>query len=382
MSNKVILPGQTIGIIGGGQLGRMMAISAKEMGFNVAVVDPTPNSPCGQVADIEIVAAYSDLDAIQRLAEVSDVITYEFENIDVKALQYLEEHAYLPQGSELLKITRNRFTEKNAIQSLGISVAPFQLVETEKDFYNAIDMLSLPTVLKTTTGGYDGKGQVVVRSEADYSEAIALLNQTTCILEAWVPFEKEISIIVARNPRGEVTTFPIAENVHVNQILHTSTVPANISNEVGAKAHQFAEKIANAFHLVGVLAIELFVTKDGEVYVNELAPRPHNTGHYSMNACETSQFGQHVRAICNWPLGSTNLLKPVVMVNVLGEHVEKVLNAIPFYKELHVHLYGKAECKTGRKMGHINIIEESTTSAMQIVEKLEIWKHNSMEVHS
>ena len=382
MSNKVILPGQTIGIIGGGQLGRMMAISAKEMGFNVAVVDPTPNSPCGQVADIEIVAAYSDLDAIQRLAEVSDVITYEFENIDVKALQYLEEHAHLPQGSELLKITRNRFTEKNAIQSLGISVAPFQLVETEKDFYNAIDMLSLPTVLKTTTGGYDGKGQVVVRSEADYSEAIALLNQTTCILEAWVPFEKEISIIVARNPRGEVTTFPIAENVHVNQILHTSTVPANISNEVGAKAHQFAEKIANAFHLVGVLAIELFVTKDGEVYVNELAPRPHNTGHYSMNACETSQFGQHVRAICNWPLGSTNLLKPVVMVNVLGEHVEKVLNAIPFYKELHVHLYGKAECKTGRKMGHINIIEESTTSAMQIVEKLEIWKHNSMEVHS
>jgi 5-(carboxyamino)imidazole ribonucleotide synthase len=352
------------------------------MGFNIAVVDPTPNSPCGQVADIEIIAAYSDLEAIQKLAEVSYVITYEFENIDVKALQYLEEHAYLPQGSELLKITRNRFTEKNAIQSLGISVAPFQLVETENDFYNAIDMLSLPAVLKTTTGGYDGKGQVVVRTEADYSEAIALLNQHSCILEAWVPFEKEISIIVARNPRGEVTTFPIAENVHVNQILHTSTVPANITNEVETKAHQFAEKIANAFHLVGVLAIELFVTKDGEVFVNELAPRPHNTGHYSMNACETSQFGQHVRAISNWPLGSTNLLMPVVMVNVLGEHVEKVLNAIPFYKELHVHLYGKAECKTGRKMGHINIIEESTTSAMQIVEKLEIWKHNSMEVHS
>jgi 5-(carboxyamino)imidazole ribonucleotide synthase len=382
MSNKVILPGQTIGIIGGGQLGRMMAISAKEMGFNIAVVDPTPNSPCGQVADVEIIAAYSDLEAIQKLAEVSDVITYEFENIDVKALQYLEEHAYLPQGSELLKITRNRFTEKNAIQSLGISVAPFQLVETENDFYNAIDMLSLPAVLKTTTGGYDGKGQVVVRTEADYSEAIALLNQHSCILEAWVPFEKEISIIVARNSRGEVTTFPIAENIHVNQILHTSTVPANITNEVETKAHQFAEKIANAFHLVGVLAIELFVTKDGEVFVNELAPRPHNTGHYSMNACETSQFQQHVRAISNWPLGSTNLLMPVVMVNVLGEHVEKVLNAIPFYKELHVHLYGKAECKTGRKMGHINIIEESTTSAMQIVEKLEIWKHNSMEVHS
>lgn len=381
MNKKVVLPGQTIGIIGGGQLGRMMALSAKEMGYKIAVLDPTPNSPCGQIADFEITAEYSDLNAISQLAELSDVITYEFENIDVKALEYLEGNSYLPQGSELLKLTRNRLTEKTAIQNLGIQVAPFRLVENEVQFFEAISIIGLPAVLKTTTGGYDGKGQVVIKSDAAFEEALSLIAKQQCILEGWVPFEKELSIIVARNLNGDVNTFPIAENVHFNQILHTSSVPANITESVKSTVDQYAEKIASSFHLVGVLAIELFVTNDGQVFVNELAPRPHNSGHYSMNAGETSQFNQHVRAICNLPLGSTELLKPVVMVNILGEHVEEVLKVMKQDSSLKVHLYGKEESKKGRKMGHINIMAATTEEAMKKVEELGIWKRNPVEVN-
>ncbi|XRG78003.1 5-(carboxyamino)imidazole ribonucleotide synthase [Rossellomorea sp. GAMAL-10_SWC] len=380
MNSKVILPGQTIGIIGGGQLGRMMALSAKEMGYKIAVLDPTPNSPCGQVSDIEITAEYSNLEAIKQLAKVSDVITYEFENIDVNALEYLDEHSYLPQGSELLKLTRNRLTEKTAIQNLGIKVAPFQLVENEEQFSEAVTKIGLPAVLKTTTGGYDGKGQVVLRSEEDFVEALELVKKQQCILEGWVPFEKELSIIVARNSNGEINTFPIAENVHINQILHTSSVPANTSKSVIETAENYAKKVASSFHLVGVLAIELFVTEDEQVYINELAPRPHNTGHYTMEAVETSQFKQHIRAVCNLPLGNTELLKPVVMVNILGEHVEEVLNVMQNDSTLNVHLYGKEESKKGRKMGHINIMAASTELAMQKVQELGIWKQNPVEV--
>jgi 5-(carboxyamino)imidazole ribonucleotide synthase len=380
MNSKVILPGQTIGIIGGGQLGRMMALSAKEMGYKIAVLDPTPNSPCGQVSDIEITAEYSNIEAIKQLATVSDVITYEFENIDVNALEYLDEHSYLPQGSELLKLTRNRLTEKTAIQNLGIKVAPFRLVENEEQFSEAVTNIGLPAVLKTTTGGYDGKGQVVLRSEEDFVEALELVKKQQCILEGWVPFEKELSIIVARNSNGEVNTFPIAENVHINQILHTSSVPANTSKLVIETAENYAKKIASSFHLVGVLAIELFVTEDEQVYINELAPRPHNTGHYTMEAVETSQFKQHIRAVCNLPLGNTELLKPVVMVNILGEHVEEVLNVMQNDSTLNVHLYGKEESKKGRKMGHINIMAASTELAMQKVQELGIWKQNPVEV--
>ncbi|PGS50892.1 5-(carboxyamino)imidazole ribonucleotide synthase [Bacillus sp. AFS041924] len=380
MNSKVILPGQTIGIIGGGQLGRMMALSAKEMGYKIAVLDPTPNSPCGQVSDIEITAEYSDIEAIKQLAEVSDVITYEFENIDVNALEYLDEHSYLPQGSELLKLTRNRLTEKTAIQNLGIKVAPFRLVENVEQFSKAVTAIGLPAVLKTTTGGYDGKGQVVLKSEEDFADGLELVKKQQCILEGWVPFEKELSIIVARNRNGEVSTFPIAENVHINQILHTSSVPANTSKFVIETAENYAKKIASSFHLVGVLAIELFVTEDEQVYINELAPRPHNTGHYTMEAVETSQFKQHIRAVCNLPLGNTELLKPVVMVNILGEHVEEVLNVMQNDSTLNVHLYGKEESKKGRKMGHINIMAASTEEAMQKVKELGIWEQSPMEV--
>ncbi|RKF48449.1 5-(carboxyamino)imidazole ribonucleotide synthase [Bacillus wiedmannii] len=372
---RIILPGKTIGIIGGGQLGRMMALAAKEMGYKIAVLDPTKNSPCAQVADIEIVAPYDDLKAIQHLAEISDVVTYEFENIDYRCLQWLEKYAYLPQGSQLLSKTQNRFTEKNAIEKAGLPVATYRLVQTQEQLTEAIAELSYPSVLKTTTGGYDGKGQVVLRSEADVDKARELANAAECILEKWVPFEKEVSVIVIRSVSGETKVFPVAENIHVNNILHESIVPARITEELSQKAIAYAKVLADELELVGTLAVEMFATADGEIYINELAPRPHNSGHYTQDACETSQFGQHIRAICNLPLGETNLLKPVVMVNILGEHIEGVLRQVNRLTGCYLHLYGKEEAKAQRKMGHVNILNDNIEVALEKAKSLHIWDH-------
>ncbi|MGG0302906.1 5-(carboxyamino)imidazole ribonucleotide synthase [Bacillus albus] len=372
---RIILPGKTIGIIGGGQLGRMMALAAKEMGYKIAVLDPTKNSPCAQVADIEIVASYDDLKAIQHLAEISDVVTYEFENIDYRCLQWLEKHAYLPQGSQLLSKTQNRFTEKNAIEKAGLPVATYRLVQNEEQLTEAITELSYPSVLKTTTGGYDGKGQVVLRSEADVDKARELAKAAECILEKWVPFEKEVSVIVTRSVSGETKVFPVAENIHVNNILHESIVPARITEELSQKAIAYARVLADELELVGTLAVEMFATADDEIYINELAPRPHNSGHYTQDACETSQFGQHIRAICNLPLGETNLLKPVVMVNILGEHIEGVLRQVNRLTGCYLHLYGKEEAKAQRKMGHVNILNDNIEVALEKAKGLHIWDH-------
>ncbi|MED4654174.1 5-(carboxyamino)imidazole ribonucleotide synthase [Bacillus pseudomycoides] len=372
---RIILPGKTIGIIGGGQLGRMMALAAKEMGYKIAVLDPAKHSPCAQVADIEIVASYDDLKAIQHLAEISDVVTYEFENIDYRCLQWLEKHAYLPQGSQLLNKTQNRFTEKNAIVKAGLPVAPYRLVKKQDELLEAITELSFPCVLKTTTGGYDGKGQVVLRSETDVVRARELAGQAECILEKWVPFEKEISVIVTRSVSGETKVFPVAENIHVNNILHESIVPARITEELSQKGIEYAQVLADELQLVGTLAVEMFATTDGEIYINELAPRPHNSGHYTIDACETSQFGQHIRAICNLPLGETNLLKPVVMVNILGEHIEGVLKQVNRLTGCYLHLYGKEEAKLQRKMGHVNILNENVEDALDKAQELHIWDH-------
>ncbi|MBJ8190706.1 5-(carboxyamino)imidazole ribonucleotide synthase [Bacillus cereus] len=372
---RIILPGKTIGIIGGGQLGRMMALAAKEMGYKIAVLDPTKHSPCAQVADIEIVASYDDLKAIQHLAEISDVVTYEFENIDYRCLQWLEKHAYLPQGSQLLNKTQNRFTEKNAIEKAGLPVASYRLVQNQDQLTEAIKELSFPSVLKTTTGGYDGKGQVVLKSEADVVRAKELTNKAECILEKWVPFEKEISVIVTCSVSGETKVFPVAENIHVNNILHESIVPARITEELSQKAIIYARVLADELKLVGTLAVEMFATADGEIYINELAPRPHNSGHYTLDACETSQFGQHIRAICNLPLGETNLLKPVVMINILGEHIEGVLGQVNRLTGCYLHLYGKEEAKAQRKMGHVNILNDNIEVALEKAKSLHIWDH-------
>lgn len=358
MSNQILYPGAVIGIIGGGQLGKMMAVSAKQMGYKVAVVDPVKDSPCGQVADIEITASYNDREAIRKLAEISDIITYEFENIDYDALHWLKDHAYLPQGSELLLITQNRETEKKAIQSAGCEVAPYSIVKTKDELKEAVQSLGLPAVLKTCRGGYDGKGQFVIKEASQIEEASALLKQGTCILESWVSFKMELSVIVVRSVNGEISTFPAAENIHHNNILFQSIVPARVEERIQAKAAELAVKLADELNLVGPLAVEMFLTEGDELLVNELAPRPHNSGHYTLDLCETSQFEQHIRAVCGLPLGKTELLKPGMMVNLLGNEVKIPEEEPELLKEAKLYVYGKHEIKKGRKMGHITFMKQ------------------------
>lgn len=383
-SVKVFPSGATIGILGGGQLGRMMTLSGTAMGYRFITLEPTENSPCGQVAQ-QIVAGYDDQNAARQLAEECDVITYEFENVDAEVAALLENEAYVPQGSRLLYTTQHRLREKRAIEAAGVPVAPYREITSAEDMSAAVEALGVPCVLKTVTGGYDGKGQRVIRDRETaltaYEELASL--GTELVLEQFVTFDCEISVIAARNPQGEIRTFPPAENVHVNNILHTSVVPARVSSELQLEAQQLAAKIAESMGAVGLLAVEMFVTRDGQLYVNELAPRPHNSGHYTMEACSTSQFEQHVRAICGLPLADTCLLSPVVMVNVLGEHIEAVIDR--FAKkdadadELGIvpklHLYGKAEAKTGRKMGHINLLCHDVQHALDWIDKTNIWRN-------
>ncbi|MCM3786737.1 5-(carboxyamino)imidazole ribonucleotide synthase [Neobacillus mesonae] len=381
---QVFPPGATIGVLGGGQLGRMMTLSGTAMGYNFITLDPAVNAPCGQVAK-QIMAGYSDQTAARQLANECDVITYEFENVDAEVAALLESEAYVPQGSKLLYTTQHRLREKRAIEAAGVPVAPYREITSAEHMKKAVEELGVPCVLKTVTGGYDGKGQRVIRDKetalSAYEELAGL--GTELVLEQFVHFACEISVIAARNPQGEIKTFPPAENVHVNNILHTSIVPARVSAELQLEAQQLAAKIAESMEAVGLLAVELFVTRDGQLFVNELAPRPHNSGHYTMEACSTSQFEQHVRAICGLSLADTCLLSPVVMVNVLGEHMEEVTNR--FAKkdsdadELGIipklHLYGKAESKTGRKMGHINLLCHDVQHALDWIDKTNIWRN-------
>ncbi|MGF2614351.1 5-(carboxyamino)imidazole ribonucleotide synthase [Rossellomorea aquimaris] len=373
LNNKVIYPGQTIGIIGGGQLGRMMALAAKEAGFKIAVLDPGSNSPCAQIADEVIVADYEDRDALEKLAAISDVITYEFENIDYEALKDLTEKAYVPQGAELIRITQNRIAEKEALVYGGVEVAPYEVINSQQEIGGKADKLGYPVVLKTARGGYDGKGQVVLYEEGDIEKAAVLLANGPCVLEKWMLFEKEVSVIVTRTPSGNLSIFPAVENIHRDNILHQTIAPARISHTDNEKAVSIAKKVAETLDMVGTLAVEMFLTASGEIYVNELAPRPHNSGHFSIEACETSQFAQHIRAICNWPLKGTDIIKPAVMVNVLGEHLGAVVESIANQPDWSIHLYGKDEPKAKRKMGHVTILASDIETTLQKVNETGIW---------
>ncbi|MGZ0050961.1 5-(carboxyamino)imidazole ribonucleotide synthase [Brevibacillus gelatini] len=378
--SKQIKPGSTLGILGGGQLGRMIALAGRAMGYRFVTMDPTADAPCGQTADKQIVASYDDVEAAMQLASVSDVISYEFENVDAQVAEVLETHAYVPQGSRLLRITQNRISEKTAIREIGIPVAAFRVVNSLQDLQAAVAELGLPAVMKTATGGYDGKGQWVLRSEDELAEAYETLAKagTELIVEQFVPFQMELSVIAARNPDGELAVFPAAENIHRENILHLSIVPARVPAEVKARAEEIARTIVEKLDVVGLIAVEMFLTADGQLYVNELAPRPHNSGHYTMDACVTSQFEQHVRAVCNLPLGSTELLSPVVMVNILGEHLQPVLEQIDkLPRTAKLHLYGKAESKAKRKMGHINVLAPTVEEALNHIDALKIWTNPS-----
>lgn len=385
---RTLLPGATIGVLGGGQLGRMLALSGSAMGYRFVALDPAKNAPCGQVTP-QITAAYNDRDAARELARRSDVITYEFENVDAGVAALLTEESYVPQGSALLYTTQHRLREKAAILAAGVPVAPYRKVGSLAELEAAAADLGLPCVLKTATGGYDGKGQAVIRRPEELAAAFrqvapgAQADVPELVLEKFITFQCEISVIAARSASGEVKSFPPAENIHVDNILHLSIVPARVPEEIQRRACELAERIVSGMKAVGLLAVEMFVTEDGELFVNELAPRPHNSGHYTMDACVTSQFEQHVRAICNLPLGDTSLLTPVVMVNVLGQHLEGAIQEACRANEdvsrlgvsPKLHIYGKTESKTGRKMGHINLLCKDTGDGLSWVEQTNLWRN-------
>lgn len=374
LNKKFLLTNSTIGIIGGGQLGRMMALSAKAMGYRIIVLDPTKDCPAAQVSDEQIIADYDDKVALRELAEKAEVVTYEFENIDYDALKMTQDLVDVPQGAELLSITQDRILEKAYLESANINIAPYAIIVDKEEIETEIKSIGYPAVLKTAQGGYDGKGQVVLHDADDIEKAARLLRYGSSVLEAWIPFEKEISIVVARGKDGQVETFPVAENVHVNNILHTTIAPADVSADVHEEAEEIAKKLADVLQLCGVLAVEMFVTKSGAIYVNELAPRPHNSGHFTIEACSISQFTQHIRAIVGLPLIKPELLKPALMINILGQHVEAVNEKMIDYPHWFVHYYGKKDTKINRKMGHVTVLTEEPRIVLTDIENAQIWK--------
>ena len=371
--SEFIEQGKTIGIIGGGQLGQMLTFAAKQAGMRVVILDPNPDCSAAQAADSSIVAEYSDKKAIEELARRSDVLTYEFENVDLEALEDVSDKVLIPQGTELLRITKDRLREKTFLKEHGLQVAPFAAVSCKEDLVSAIEEIGYPSVLKTCEGGYDGKSQLVLHTREDLKNADELLEQGRCILEGWVEFSMECSVMVARNMDGAISVFPVSENIHRNQILHESIVPARMSGELQSNAKKMAEKIADSLNLCGILGVEMFVGTDGRLYVNELAPRPHNSGHYSIEACNFSQFAVHNRAICNWPMPKIDLLSPVVMVNILGQHVDGCRKLVLKKPQWHFHDYGKGEIRIDRKMGHVTILTDDIEKTLAEVEDTSVW---------
>lgn len=371
--SELIEQGKTIGIIGGGQLGQMLTFAAKQAGMRVVILDPNPDCSAAQAADSSIVAEYSDKKAIEELARRSDVLTYEFENVDLEALEDVSDKVLIPQGTELLRITKDRLREKTFLKEHGLQVAPFAAVSCKEDLVSAIEEIGYPSVLKTCEGGYDGKSQLVLHTREDLKNADELLEQGRCILEGWVEFSMECSVMVARNMDGAISVFPVSENIHRNHILHESIVPARMSGELQSNAKKMAEKIADSLNLCGILGVEMFVGSDGRLYVNELAPRPHNSGHYSIEACNFSQFAVHNRAICNWPMPKIDLLSPVVMVNILGQHVDGCRKLVLKKPQWHFHDYGKGEIRIDRKMGHVTILTDDIEKTLAEVEDTSVW---------
>ncbi|KGR72634.1 5-(carboxyamino)imidazole ribonucleotide synthase [Streptococcus phocae subsp. salmonis] len=343
---------KTIGIIGGGQLGQMIAISAIYMGHKVVTLDPSEDCPAARVSDV-IVASYDNVEALKQLAERCDVLTYEFENVNADALDAVISEQQLPQGTNLLRLSQNRILEKEFLtQKADVAVAPYRVITSSADL-RGID-LSKTHVLKTATGGYDGHGQVVIRSQEDLAAASKLADSTDCVLEEFVAFDLEISVIVSGNGT-DLTVFPVQENSHRNNILSKTIVPARISKDLSEKAQAIAVSIAKALHLSGTLCVEMFATVDA-IIVNEIAPRPHNSGHYSIEACNFSQFDTHVLGILGKALPEISLHGPATMLNILGQHLAEAQRYVAKNPSAHLHLYGKLEAKHNRKMGHVTVL--------------------------
>ena len=349
-----LAPGATIGILGGGQLGRMLSVAAARLGFSCHIYEPGANPPAAQVAAQVTSADYTDEQALRRFARSVDVITYEFENIPTEALDILEEDRPIHPGREALRVSQDRLTEKTFLQALGLKTAPFADIDSLDSLEAALETIGTPSILKSRRFGYDGKGQVRLRDPSEAKRAFGEMVGAPSILEGFVDFQREVSVIAARGLNGEVACFDPGENVHRDGILHTTTVPARLSGAQRADAVLLAGQILNALDYVGVLGVELFVTGEGLV-VNEIAPRVHNSGHWTQNGCTVDQFEQHIRAITGWPLGDGRRHLDVVMENLIGDAVETAQD-LAREPGTALHLYGKAEVKPGRKMGHVNRI--------------------------
>ncbi|MCD5417655.1 5-(carboxyamino)imidazole ribonucleotide synthase [Candidatus Bipolaricaulota bacterium] len=367
---NIIFPPATIGIIGGGQLGKMLSQAAKRFGYRVIILDPMPLCPGSGLCDEHIVAEFDDPEAIAVLTKKADILTFEFENVASTPLrQAADRVAVFPHPSTLHTLS-HRVREKRAMQEIGIKVADFIFLNTDKQLTEAVAAIGLPAVLKTVQGGYDGKGQQVLRSVDDLT---ALSFSGAHIMEAYVPFAKEISVICVRSATGEIRSFPVAENIHRNNILHQSIIPARISESTARQATEYAERVVTGLNGVGAFGIEMFLCADGEIMINEVAPRVHNSGHYTIEACHTSQFEQHIRAICNLPLGETGLRRTAVMINIIGDkdnrsaRLEGITAALRI-PEVNLHLYGKEELRCGRKMGHITALADSLPIAVERAE--------------
>ncbi|WHZ35599.1 5-(carboxyamino)imidazole ribonucleotide synthase [Sagittula sp. MA-2] len=344
--------GATIGILGGGQLGRMLSVAASRLGFRTVIFEPGGDCPASHVANYHLQASYEDEDALRRFAESVDVITYEFENIPTSALDLLESLKPIHPNREALRVSQDRLTEKTFLTGLGLATAPFADVPDAAALDASLETIGAPAILKTRRFGYDGKGQARLKSADDAAEALADMNGAPAILEGFVDFSKEISVIAARSQDGQVSAFDPGENVHEGGILRTTTVPAEVPSRLMTDAVLLAGRILNALDYVGVMGVELFVTPKGLI-VNEIAPRVHNSGHWTQNGCLVDQFEQHIRAVAGWPLANGERHSDIVMENLIGDDMDRLpdLMADP---AVALHLYGKAEVKPGRKMGHVN----------------------------
>jgi 5-(carboxyamino)imidazole ribonucleotide synthase len=369
---RVFGPGSTVGVLGGGQLGRMFAMAARRLGYRVHTLSPEHDTPTGQIADVEINAPYDDLDAVRRFAQAVDVVTFEFENVSAEAAAAAEAHAVVRPNGHALFIAQHRLREKSFVAERGLPVTPFAPVRSAEDLASALGTVGTPAILKTAAFGYDGKGQVAIRQAGDALGAWESLGRQESILEAFIDLEREISVIGARGVDGSWSHFGPIDNAHRHHILDVSVAPSTVAAPIGARAVEVTRAVMEALDFVGLLCVEFFVANDGRLLVNELAPRPHNSGHLTFDACRTSQFEQQLRAVCGLPLGSPELLQPAAMANLLGDlwaNGEPRWAAALRIPEVKLHLYGKTSARPGRKMGHITALAAKPEDARAIVVK-------------
>ena len=363
------LPGSTIGMLGGGQLGRMFTIAARSMGYEVIVLDPDTDSPAGKLATDHVCANYSDQTALDYMAKTCDVVTTEFENVPASTLEALAESCPVRPGAQAVTITQDRIHEKTFLRDNGFPTAPFAVIRNQSDLEPGLEAVQAPAILKVSRFGYDGKGQYGIDSASDLNDAWQALQGNESVLEQRVTLDREVSVVIARGIDGQIITYPVAENVHQDAILDVSMVPARINSSVAEQVVSMATQIATALDYIGVMAVEFFIS-NGKLLVNEIAPRPHNSGHYTLDATVTSQFEQQVRAVCGLSLGETRLLSPVVMVNLIGdlwqENTPPAWEALLSHANAKLHLYGKREARPGRKMGHYNVLATELEDAIKL----------------